>query len=185
MTQSGLRETTDMNEVKSSNELKLLHDLEVFLLTASSNLCRSMMALSVAQSSGDQEITWNRNAELAMVPGYECLERHGAEDFPSLASTSAIKVPRLLKGGAPLNDFEWRLDIDEKDVEESPPTTPVRRRPPSHLCRGVRFMYEDHPPALSIIDLDPELGYGWRGPEWREKYGKYHIYNEYKGYINR
>jgi hypothetical protein len=166
---------TDLNEVKSPNELKLAHDLETLLLTASSNLCRSIMAFSMAQNS---------NAELSMAPGYEYLE-HSAEVFDSVVSTStSMDVPQLLKGGAPtaVGDFEWRLDVDEKDVEESPPTTPVRHRPPSHLCRGVRFMYEDHPPALSIIDLDPDLRYGWRGPEWKEEYGKHHIYNESKGY---
>ena len=175
----GLSEVTDLCEVKSPYELRILHDLEIFLLTASSNLCRSIMAISMAQNSGE-ELLVNSNGELSMVPGYDYL-KHSAEDFASVASTS-MNVPRVLKGGGTaVDDFEWRLDIDEGDVEESPPTTPVRHRPPHHLCRGIQFEYGDHPPALSLIDLDPEMGYGWRGPEWKEKYGKYHIYNELKG----
>ncbi|KAG0567116.1 hypothetical protein KC19_7G111400 [Ceratodon purpureus] len=180
-TQLGIIEATDTNEVKSPNELKLMHDLELYLLNSSSNLYRSMMALSMAQNSGE-ETTLNRNADLPMMPDFDYQE-HSARIYGSVASSSTSRdVPQMLKGGAPtaVGDFEWRLDIEAKDVE-SPPTTPVRRRPPSHLCRGVQFKYEDHPPALSIIELDPELGYGWRGPDWKEKYGKHHIYSERKG----
>lgn len=176
-TQLGLSKATAMHQVKSWNELKLLNDLEMFLLTASSNLCRSIMAFSMDYKPGTG-ITLSNSKQICRMPSHD-LEL-GSNELASVASTSAsMNVPQLLKGGAPNNDnFVWRLDIEEKDVEPSPPNTPVRHRPPSHLCRGVQFQVADHPPALSLIDLDPELGYGWRGPDWKETFGKHHIYSE-------
>lgn len=181
LTQLGFSKATAMNQVKSWNELKLLNDLEMFLLTASSNLCRSIMAFSMDYKPGSG-VTLSSSNEICIMPSHD-LEL-GSNEFASVASTSAsTNAPQLLKGGASKDDnFVWRLDIDEKDVEPSPPNTPVRHRPPSHLCRGVQFQVADHPPALSLIDLDPELGYGWRGPDWKETFGRHHTYKEHEGH---
>lgn len=182
LTQLGFRKATAMSQVKSWNELKLLNDLEMFLLTASSNLCRSIMAFSMDYKPGSG-VTLSSSKEICMMPSHD-LEL-GSNEFASVASTSAsMNAPQLLKGGASKDDnFVWRLDIEEKDVEPSPPNTPVRHRSSSHLCRGVQFQVADHPPALSLIDLDPELGYGWRGPEWKETFGRHHIYKEHEGHL--
>jgi len=182
-TQLGFSKATTMNPVKSWNELKLLNELEIFLLTASSNLCHSMMAFSMDYKPGSG-VTLSSSKEICMMPSHD-LEL-GSNELASVASTSAsMSAPQLLKGGAPNDDsFVWRLDIEEKDVKPSPPNTPVRHRSPIHLCRGVQFQIADHPPALSLIDLDPELGYGWRGPDWKETFGRHHIYREHEGHLS-
>jgi hypothetical protein len=179
VTQLESNEATDMIEVKPSSEVKLIHDLEMFLLTASSNLCRSIMAFSMEYKPGSG-MTVSSNKEICMRPRYD-LEL-GSNKLSSVASTS-MNAPQLLKGGAS-NDhdpFVWRLDIEDNCAEPSPPNTPVRRRAPSHLCRGVQFQVAEHPPAMSIIHLEPEQGYGWRGPDWKETFGKHHIYKEHEG----
>lgn len=180
--QLGFSKSMAMSQVKSWNELKLLNDLEIFLLTASSNLCRSIMAFSMDYKTGSG-ITISSKKEICMMPSHD-LEL-GSNELTSMASTStSMNVPQLLKGGAATDDnFVWRLDIEEKDVEPSPPNTPVRN--PKHMCRGVQFQVAEHPPALSLIDLDPELGYGWRGPDWKETFGKHHIYSEHEGHCHQ
>lgn len=183
-TQLGFSKATAMNQVKSWNELKLLNDLEMFLLTASSNLCRSIMAFSMDYKPGSGVTLSSSKSEIRMMPSHSDLEL-GSNELASVASTSASMnyAPQLLKGGAPNDDnFVWRLDIEEKDVDPSPPNTPVRHQ--SHLCRGVKFLADEHPPALSLIDLDPELGHGWRGPDWKETFGKHHVYSEREGHLS-
>nr|XP_024383830.1 uncharacterized protein LOC112286312 [Physcomitrium patens] len=178
MTQTRTGDTSETNEDDPSNELKLLQDLKLFLFTASSNLCRSIMASSTAHKSG-KEVFLPCDEKPHVIPGYGlAMELDSNVCALAASASSSMNVPKLLKGGAPQgeNAFEWRLDIEEKDVDTTPLNTPVRNRSPTHLCRGVQFQYEEHPPALSLIELDPGLGYGWRGPDWQDTHGKYSVY---------
>ncbi|KAG0559850.1 hypothetical protein KC19_10G134000 [Ceratodon purpureus] len=170
--QEDFNEADKMIEVKPSNKLRQINDLQLFLQPTSSNPCQSIVAFSM-DCKPEPEITdsiclRSRHDDLGFDPS----------KLPSVVRAS-IDAPQLLKGGAS-NDhnFVWRLDIDDDCAEPSPPNTPVRRQ---HLCRGVRFQVAEHPPTMNIIHLDPEQGYGWRGPDWKETFGKYHVFKEHEG----
>lgn len=166
------------NGRESKADIKSLQDLEMFLLTASANLCRSIMAFSSSYQAGKKIIPSGRTD---IIPSLDL----GRLKQLSLGASTSTNVPQLLKGGGPYSseyasDFTWRFDIDEKEIE-SPPDTPRKRlKPVRHLCRGVNFEFEEHPKALSIIDLDPEQGYGWRGPYWQKDFGRYNIIDRKK-----